>query len=337
MDTASLHQKIVQKIEASLQNFLGTQHFGTARDLRKMLSYHLGWEDEGRHGKRIRPLLTLLCTGALDGDLNSAMPAAISVEFLHNFTLIHDDIEDQSDIRHGRETLWKQWGIAQAINAGDALFSIAQLSMLELAQTCDADIAVRATSILNQVCLHLTRGQYLDIALEANDDTELETYLEMTLGKTAALISFSTALGGVITGQEEPITKQLSDFGRSLGMAFQMQDDYLGIWGDPKITGKSASSDLQTKKKTLPVLYGLTNCQEFNELWNNYHPSSEQIAYMTNVLETCGARSYVSNHVKDYTNHAFDALGSIFGDVKDKNIYVDALLELRDKLLSRKA
>jgi len=196
------------------------------------------------------------------------MPAAVSVEFLHNFTLIHDDIEDRSDLRHGQETVWKRWGMAQAINAGDALFCIAQLAMLDLTQTCGGEITIQATTELNQVCLHLTRGQYQDIAFEADEDTELEAYLEMIRGKTAALISLSTALAGIITRQDEVVTSHLSDFGRSLGMAFQMQDDYLGIWGDPKITGKSTSSDLHAKKKTLPVLYGLNNCQEFKTLWN---------------------------------------------------------------------
>lgn len=135
-----------------------------------MLRYHLGWEDDSSakasKGKRLRPLIILLTTGAFGDYPSKAMPAAVAVELLHNFTLIHDDIEDQSPMRHGRPTLWHKYGTAQAINAGDALFSIAQLSMLDLAKTCNQYVVWDAARGFNAMCLHLTQGQYLDISFE---------------------------------------------------------------------------------------------------------------------------------------------------------------------------
>lgn len=177
----------------------------------------------------------------------------------------------------------------------------------------------------------------MDIALETDHNTELDTYIEMIQGKTAALISLCTTLSGVITRQTESVLESLSEFGKSLGMAFQMQDDYLGIWGIPKITGKSVLSDLRTKKKTLPVLYGLQNCQEFKTSWEKDNPTSEQIAHMAEILTSCGAMSYVKDQTTDHTNRAFEILKNIFGASKNKNIYVDALFDLCEMLLIRKA
>ena len=156
-----LEQKLsslANEIDAGLQSFLSALDFGHSTELRKMLRYHMGWEDDLGGGKRLRPVLTLLCAGACGGAYNAAMPAALAIEFLHNFTLIHDDIEDRSPTRHGRSTLWTRWGIAQAVNAGDALFSIAQLALLDLEKTCSETVALQAMREFNQMCLHLTRG-----------------------------------------------------------------------------------------------------------------------------------------------------------------------------------
>ena len=136
MSLPTLQDQLLPVIEQNLQMYLDSLDFSSSQELKHMLIYHMGWADDtkkpGGHGKRIRPFLMLLCAGALEENLESVMRGAISLEFLHNFTLIHDDIEDNSDFRHGRLTLWKKWGIPQAINAGDALFSIAQMSMLSL-------------------------------------------------------------------------------------------------------------------------------------------------------------------------------------------------------------
>ena len=335
MSLISLQKKILPKIETELQSFLEAQEFGSSQELKEMIAYHMGWRDNSGTGKRIRPLLTLLCAGAFETILEIAMPAAIAIEFLHNFTLIHDDIEDQSLLRHGRQTLWQRWGSAQAINAGDALFSIAQLAMLDLTRTCDNEIALQAAEQLNQVCLHLTRGQYLDIAFEKDDDIPLETYLEMINGKTAALVGFSTAMGGLTARQEPGTVQLLSDFGNCLGKAFQIKDDILGIWGDPKITGKSSTSDLLAKKKSLPILYGLRECSEFRGIWFAGKITPDQVKSMSDMLEDYGARAYASAEAENVTNEAFRILELIFPSSQKTNQYSTAIFELCGDLLTR--
>lgn len=332
----SQHQNsLLPLIESHLERFIESQDFSHSQHLKQMIRYQMGWEDQGLRGKRVRPFLVLLTAKAFGGDIEKAMPAALSVEFLHNFTLIHDDIEDQSLVRHNRPTLWKRWGIAQAINAGDALFCLAQLAMLDLAKTCGASIAVQAAKRLNQTCLHLTRGQHMDIAFETDDSITPQAYLDMIAGKTGALLALCTALGGLTADQDAQKVKLLSEFGSSLGMAFQIRDDILGILGDPVKTGKSVSSDLLTRKKTLPILFGLTQSQVFSNMWQMEGLGEDQIRQMAALLEECGARPFANQYAENYTNHAFEVLGNLFPQPAELNAEAKALFELSNELLKR--
>ena len=335
---AQLQRELVPVIEERLKSFLAGTDFGASAELGDMLTYHMGWDsanpENSSGGKRIRPLLTLLCHGAINDDLERSFPGAVAVELLHNFTLIHDDIEDSSPLRHNRPTLWKKWGLAQAINAGDALFSIAQTAILSLEETCGSEAALKAAKQMNKVCLHLTRGQYLDIAFETAPNVTVETYLDMVEGKTAVLIAFAASLGGLTAKQDQSHQERLSDYGRMLGLAFQIQDDLLGIWGDPNITGKSAASDLETHKKSLPVLFGLAHSPEFTSVWSKGDPADADIQSMSALLEACGARDYVAQMAKQHTDQAFQALNELF---PQRNRYSDALHELTGQLLNRSA
>ena len=326
---------LLPTIETALKASFEVHDFSSSATLKEMLAYHMGWsknEDSAGHGKRLRPLITLLCTGAFDAPIENALPAAVAIEFLHNFTLIHDDIQDKSPRRHGRPTLWTQWGVAQAINAGDALFSIAQLTMLDLVKTTDEAIANQGVRQLNQVCLRLTQGQHLDIAFESESEVDTQAYLTMIAGKTGALIALSATMGGLVAYQAQDRLALLSKFGKNLGLAFQIQDDILGIWGDSNTIGKSTASDIITHKKTLPILFGLQRCPEFQQEWENEDPSPEQILHMAEILSKCGAQAYTRTQVEIYTKQAFDALDRVYSH---KNAYTEALFDLTESLLNR--
>lgn len=275
-----------------------------------MLRYHLGWQDsagqatDGRRGKRLRPLLCLLACEASGGDWHRALPAATTLELIHNFTLIHDDIEDDGALRHERPTLWTVWGLAQGVNAGDALWALARGSLYRLsALGHEPQRVLDVAQLLDDTCLALCQGQYLDIASEGDRDMPVDTYLVLVQGKTAALTGASLACGALLAGAPTDFVERMSAFGRELGLAFQITDDLLGVWGDPDITGKSAASDLAARKMTLPVVHALEweKRQGEHALYDLMaQPTGEEhIAAMLAVLERSGARLAVERRAQE--------------------------------------
>jgi geranylgeranyl diphosphate synthase type I len=301
-----------------------------------MLSYHMGWSGNGAgpdaQGKRIRPLLVLLSCAAANGDWHKALPAAAAVELIHNFSLIHDDIQDQSELRRGRATIWKLWGMPQAINAGDLMFTLSYSAVSRLADTANADIAVKATMLINQACIRLTRGQFLDISYESRRDLVLEDYWPMVSGKTAALLACSAQLGALTSGANASRQQSFFDFGHNLGLAFQAMDDELGIWGNTASTGKSVESDLLAGKKTLPVLYALEKKGQFARRWARGPVQENEVPELAALLEEEGAREYTQQTADALTKMALDALDQA-SQVGDASI---ALRDLAMSLLSRK-
>lgn len=281
-------------------------------EMHRILAYHLGWEGEGAgpeaRGKRIRPLLVLLTAAAAGGTWENALPAAAAVELLHNFSLIHDDIQDQSDLRRGRPTVWKLWGIAQAINAGDALFTLAYLALHDLSNTPARSTALAAGRVFGQACFALTQGQYLDLHYQARGDLSLEAYWPMVSGKTAALLSACTELGARVAGAPEEIIAAYARFAHKLGLAFQALDDLLGIWGNEALTGKSSASDLLTGKKSLPVLYGLAQGGAFAARWSQGFRTIENLPELVALLEASGAHQYTQLQADELTDQALQAL-----------------------------
>ena len=310
--TSALIEQMRPAIEAELKSRLAASDGRGLEEFKFMMDYHLGWEGEGAgpeaQGKRIRPLLVLLTAASAGADWEVALPAAASVELIHNFSLIHDDIEDNSPLRRGRRTLWSIWGIPQAVNTGDGMFTLAHLAMAGLAETVTTPVAFAATQVLQQTCLHLTQGQYLDISFETRTDLSLEAYWQMVGGKTAALLAACTQIGALAAQAAPPICEAYRQFGWSLGLAFQAQDDILGIWGDTAITGKSAESDLISGKKSLPVIYGLSRPGPFARRWREGPVSIDEVNDLAHQLELEGALEYTRKRADEQTQLALEAL-----------------------------
>jgi geranylgeranyl diphosphate synthase, type I len=276
-----------------------------------MLRYQMGWQDEHGYpcnresGKFIRPTLCLLSCQTVGGDTSRIMPAAAAIELIHKFSLIHDDIEDASHERHHRPTVWKLWGQPQAINAGDAMFTLAYSALLELKDTGIADERiVGSTRILSQACWELCDGQYLDLEYENRLDITIANYLDMAAGKTAALLAASTSLGAYLGSEDSRLVDFFHLFGKDLGMAYQIRDDIMGIWGTEESTGKSAG-DISQRKKTLPVVHGLQNSkgevrERLHKLYSQDSIEGEDIDEVRKILNQLGARDYAENLAEQY-------------------------------------
>lgn len=304
-----------------------------------MLGYPLGWVDAnnqpypGTTGKRIRPILLLLCAEAGGGDWQTALPAAAAVELLHNFSLIHDDIQDDSEIRHGRDTVWRIWGRANAINAGDALFALAYEALQRLdPQRVAPEVILKVWGIFNRTNIQLTRGQHLDMRFEKQEAVGVEEYLSMISGKSAALVAACAQIGALIGSGNSDFAAHFADFGRSLGIAFQIRDDILGIWGDPDVTGKSAATDILSRKKSLPVLYGLAQSNPLATLYKLESFGDEQVSEAVRLLDAAGAHEYALELETYYYHSAIAAL-----EEADPQGNADALKRLAEALFQREA
>lgn len=245
------------------------------------MRYHLGWAQadlspvEGNSakflGKFLRPALLLLahqaCVPAQPATFSTAqppyqleqiLPAAVAVELVHNFSLIHDDIEDGDSLRHHRPTLWKLWGQPQAINTGDGVFCVARLALWELAKNgVDAQTTLTLARILDRACLLLCEGQHLDMSFERQREITVALYLEMISRKTAALMQCATEMGARLATSDEEQIARLATFGHSLGIAFQLRDDLLGVWAAETQLGKAPAGDIRRKKMSLPIIDAL--------------------------------------------------------------------------------
>jgi geranylgeranyl diphosphate synthase type I len=281
-----------------------------------MMHYHLGWTDDsfsslgGKSGKRLRPLLCLLSCNAAGGDWHRALPAAVALELTHNFSLIHDDIEDNSPERRHRPTVWSLWGRAHGINTGDGLFVISRLALHRLLeQGVPATTVALAFNILDEACLKLTEGQYLDLAFEAEETVTVQMYLNMISKKTAALIDSATHLGALLATEDRETVENYRLFGHQLGLSFQIVDDVLGIWGEQDVTGKGVGEDIVSKKKSLPVVYALEQGHgEVREIYAQETIAPDQVATVVRALDKLGAREYAEALARQHWRLALDSL-----------------------------
>ena len=284
----------------------------------EMIRYHLGLDgDDGPRGKRMRPLLGLLAYASITGDHRAALPGAAAVELGHNFSLVHDDIEDGDTERRHRATLWALHGVPQAINTGDLIFSLSRVALHRLTDLGFSDTKVlRLMRLYDETCVLLCEGQYLDIASSASDEPmSVELYFDMIGRKTAALISASIEAGALLATDDEDVIAGYRRFGWSLGIAFQVNDDLLGIWGDHQDTGKEAT-DLARHKKTLPVLYALQHGNpddraRLSALIVKADPDRDDVAEIVRILERSGAREYTRSEARRHRDAALAELADL--------------------------
>jgi geranylgeranyl diphosphate synthase type I len=314
-------EEFIPQIEAELQEIARVPHHSLG-SYYGMMHYHLGWADKDLNflqadsGKRLRPVLCLLSCQAVGGEPRQALPAASAVELIHNFSLVHDDIQDGSHTRRGRRAVWDIWGMAHGINVGDGLFVLARVALHGLVERgVSLSRQHAATLVLDRACLALCEGQYFDMTFEDRVDVDLDEYYWMIRHKTAALLAAATEVGAIIATDDASIIEQYRHFGESLGIAFQIQDDVLGAWGDEQMTGKSAATDIRDKKKTLPVVYALNHtgdrdaARQLADLYMQQGPLGEEgIQSALAVLQRVQAREYAEEAAEKYYRLALESL-----------------------------
>jgi geranylgeranyl diphosphate synthase type I len=328
----SCKQRLIPIIEKEMFQFFNELMPAEFFEQKEILRDHFNWEKAGFSkkptGKRLRPFILLLVAESFGGDFEVAIPGAVAVEFIHNFSLIHDDIEDHDEYRHGRPTVWRKWGIEKAINAGDALFSLAFLS---LSKFRDKNIHYQDIyTILGRTCAKLTGGQSMDLSFEGETAVTIKDYLLMISGKTASLFSACAEIGAFLGGGSVADGKRFAKFGQTLGMAFQLHDDWLGLWGQTELTGKTKGNDLVAGKKTFPIIYAL---EKNPDLYEKIEQAKgyQNIEDLIQEIGKTGAKEYTLNYENELVASALDELKQY----QDSNRSKQALLGLIQSLSNR--
>ncbi|HET7031001.1 MAG TPA: polyprenyl synthetase family protein [Candidatus Limnocylindrales bacterium] len=313
--------RLIADTEAEILRVIGGHETDSTAGVYDMIRYHLGLDGSGSaSGKRMRPLLGLLAYASIAGDYHPALPGAAAVELGHNFSLVHDDIEDGDRERRHRPTVWALHGVAQGINTGDMLFSLSRMALHRLSDLGFSDTKVlRLMRLYDETCVALCEGQYIDIATSERDDLmSVDLYFDMIGRKTAALIAASIEAGALLATDDDEVIARYRGFGWALGLAFQLNDDLLGIWGAAQATGKEAS-DIARRKKTLPVIYAFEHAgpedrERLAQLYGDGGPTGGEVREVVAILERSGAREYTRDAARRHRDEALrelDAAGVV--------------------------
>ena len=288
-----------------------------------ILRYHLGWQDRDGNpasedaGKGLRPVLVLASCEFAGGDWRDALPAAAALELIHNFSLLHDDIQDRDATRRGRATAWTVFGVPQAVAAGNAMRVVAHRAMRALADGgADAPTVLAASEALTSRYIEMIEGQYLDLAFEDADDVTTDAYLRMVSGKTGALVDCAMLLGSLVATRDPRTAAAFGACGRRLGLAFQARDDLLGIWGDPAHTGKPVGADIRRKKKSLPIVHLFQQASGAQRAWLASAYAADEVAgadveRVLDMLADVGAQELAQQTAAGQAAAAVDALDGL--------------------------
>ena len=292
---------------------------GDDSPIRLMLSYAMGWVDVdgvptlATEGKALRPTLCLLACEATGGTTADAMPAAVALELVHNFSLVHDEIQDRDDVRRHRPTLWKVWGDQQALVAGNVMRIIADMALWGHR---DRETALTVAGLVTQATLEMIEGQYMDLHFEGRMDITMDDYLAMISRKTGALIRCSL-VAGAAAGSGDPATvRAFEESGRAFGMVFQVWDDYLGVWGVEAATGKPVGADVRRKKNAFPFVYAMSKAdgrdrEVLLEIYCQPEVGDRDVAAVVEIMERLGARESAQDLAAHHSERAVQALRGV--------------------------
>lgn len=268
-------------------------------------------------GKRLRPVLTLMACDCFGGDIEEAMAAAASIEVFHNFTLVHDDIMDEAPLRRGHETVHIKWDLNTGILSGDAMLILAYKCL----ENYDPDRLNPIFKSFNKTALEICEGQQYDVDFENRNDVSLDEYLKMIKFKTAVLVGTALRFGAIIAGASETNQNLIEEFGINLGLAFQIQDDYLDAFGDPKSFGKQVGGDIIENKKTFLYLKSIELMDNPGELiglfTNDATDKLQKVETVKSIFVACGADRATQTEIKKYTDSAFEVLNRL--SIPDNN------------------
>lgn len=279
-------------------------------------------------GKRLRPSMLLLAAEAAGGDPEKLVSAALSIELIHNFTLIHDDIMDNAELRRGKKAVHIIWGTSGAILAGDTLYSRA-FEILGITPV-GSGLLLAAMKVLSKTSTSICEGQWMDIEFEARDDVSEEEYMMMIEKKTGVLYGASASMGALLSGASEEVVKGLDRFGRLTGMGFQIQDDVLDLTTDPRIFGKKRAGDLLEGKKTLVIIHAQSNQLKLN-IFGKKDATQKEIEEALQLLQTAGSIDYARSRAEELVLRGKKAL-----DVLPESPAKTLMLELADYMIRRR-
>lgn len=311
--------------EATSDNSDNPDNAGHSDDINLLLRYHLGWADRygsptpnaASQGKALRPTLCMFACEALAGDPGRAVCAAASIELIHNFSLIHDDIQDQDLERRHQPTVWALWGQPRALSAGDAMQSIGDLAMLRSVEAgVPPATALRVSRLLTEGSLEMIEGQCRDLGFESRTGITTDDYLGMIACKTGALIRSAVEIGATLASDDPAVTAAFADFGSCLGRAFQIRDDYLGVWGDASATGKSADNDIRRRKKAFPAVFALERAagaarDDLYRIYAQDELDDADVERVMAIMDELGAAPYAEKLTQESAEQATHALENI--------------------------
>lgn len=317
----------LNRYKQDFDNYLTDLFEGKDHELYSMMRHQLGWEGNKLSvpGKYVRPSLMLLAVEICDGEPSLALPAAVGLELLHNFSLIHDDIQDESILRRGRETVWRKWNPSQAINAGDGMYALSRLILFEMEELgVSAERIFHAGKLLDQTCLSLCEGQYTDLQFQDQSEVTLSEYQLMIKNKTASAFRCAFEMGAVIAEGRSVRSEIFGSIGIELGLAYQIIDDVLDIWGGVE-TGKQIAIDLQQGKKSLPIVYGLNHhdsrqSEILRDFYNNDLQESN-IAEVVSLLNSIGAREFCMDQAELHWDKAVKLVNDLEVSKENRDVF----------------